>query len=139
MRAISSLIYVLVASAMLACGAGGATGPTPGVYCFNCQGVTRVTFTYVPSPAHAEVAKVNITFPGCPDAPTTLPLAFDNGFVVDTMLRPEASSAKTGFASGELQIEQCSMEHLRAGFWLQREDGSRIEGRVDVPLRVESP
>ena len=122
--------------ALVACGgAGGAAGPH-GTYCFNCQGVTRVSFPFTPAPPDPVLASLEVTFPGCPERPTTLPLDFDQGFVVKATPRPEHPDAPTGFAKGELQIEQCTMDRVRARLWLERDDGSRLAGAVDLPLTM---
>ncbi|MBK9034866.1 MAG: hypothetical protein IPL61_26985 [Myxococcales bacterium] len=116
-----------------------STPPRPtGTYCFSCAGVNQVTFAFTPTPADPELASLEVTFVECPTEPTTMPLSFE-GFVVKAVPAAEHPDADTGFAAGELHIEQCSMDHLRAQLWLQREDGRRIEHTVDIPLTVTSP
>ena len=38
---------------------------------------------------------------------------------------------------GELQIDTCGMDRFAGAFWLQRADGSRIDGRIDGALNVD--
>ena len=39
--------------------------------------------------------------------------------------------------TGELQIDTCGMDRFAGAFWLQRADGSRIDGRIDGALTVD--
>lgn len=126
-----SLVVVLA----LALGCAARQPPPSASYCFNCNGVNRMTFAFTPSPPHPELAALEVTFTGCPEEPVTLPLGFD-GFVVKTTVRPETPAASTGFEAGELTLTQCSMEHVTGTLWLTRADGSRIEHAVDLPVRV---
>ena len=48
-----------------------------------------------------------------------------------------AAAGADEFTAGELQIDTCGMDRFAGAFWLQRADGSRIDGRIDGALNVD--
>ncbi len=122
----------LAASLLVAC-AGGKLPPTVGTYCAGCQGTNQIILRPT---GDALLTRLQLLFTNCPDRPTTMPLGFQ-GFVFEADAVAGAPAGADEFTAGELQIDTCGMDRFAGAFWLQRADGSRIDGRIDGALNVD--
>jgi hypothetical protein len=133
----------LACTLLLAAGCGGVQRQpaTVGTYCAGCAGGESAQVLLRPAPSDPQLESLQLVLGGCPEAlPATLPLGgMVGGFWWEAKAKAGAPATTAQFTGGELQVEACDMMQFRGAYWLQRDDGTRVEGRIDGPLTVDAP
>jgi hypothetical protein len=130
---------VSIALAALVAGCAG-TGTSIGTYCAGCAGGEAAQVLLRPTPSDPRIESLQLNLAGCPEAtPAVVPIGGATGVWWEAKARKGAPANTTQFTSGEVHVEVCDMVQFRGSYWLGRDDGTRVEGRIDGRLTVDTP
>lgn len=129
----------LLSIALVAACGGVGQNTSIGTYCAGCAGGEESQVLLRPSPLDPQLASLQLNLDGCPETvPAVIPIGGATGVWWEAKARAGAPAGAAQFTSGEVHVEVCDMMQFRGSYWLGRDDGSRVEGRIDGRLTVDT-